>query len=245
MTTTNERNFQRLIKEGMDRYQQAIDANSPKNRIRLANKCILKMKNAMKLSDLLELDDELGYVYEYVSLSQALIAEAYVELKDLKSAVHQFNKAKKSNMKTLKNEETYIRGCYIESKLLEIALLQQNWSVVDDLCQNIYKMVKKIDDYTRKIKYYRTIVSAFIKSKNISWLKKGYRKLVKVAKGLSDEDPEQLKEKAVIFYEYGEILKKVLNKKRKSRKYLEKAKEKFEAMNLIAYAKKAEDMMED
>jgi len=243
--TTNERNFQRLVKEGMDRYENAIESPSPKNRIKFANKCILKMKNALKLSDLLGLKDELGYIYEYISLSYSLIAESYMEKKDIKSAVYTFKKAKKANQKTLKNEETYIRACYIESKLLEVALLQKDWDLVDTFAKNIYKLTKKIDTIPRKVKYLRLSVGAFMKSKNIRWLKKTHKKLRKAGDSLdidlnqvNDSNKERLFLKGTIYFDYADFLQTVLEKKRKSKSYFEDALEIFKTLNLNTFIKK-------
>ena len=93
---------------------------------------------------IISIEDRLPFIYEYISLAQSLMANTYIENKDLKTAIMKFKEAKKSNNKTLQNEQTFVRGAFIESRLMYIAELQENWGLADNFAQNTYQLMKKI-----------------------------------------------------------------------------------------------------
>ena len=229
--TSNEQRFNNYVTDAMAIYNRATEAKSSKNIIRLANKTLKTVEQAIKLAPIIKAKEKIGYLNEFVTLSHALIAEAHYNNKDIKSAIVSFSNAQKSNKNTLGNQETYIRECYILSKLMDIGKLQENWKIADNFAQKILLSSKKLEDSMKALKYYIKIRDVFIESKNLDFINKSYSEMLKICKKKEfvKENPTKVAE---VYDNYAKYLYIVLKKEKSAVKYYTKAEDIFKSLNL-------------
>ncbi len=229
--TSNEQHFNNYVKNAVAIYNRATEAKSSKNIIRLANKTLKTVEQAIKLAPIIKAKEKIGYLNEFVTLSHALIAEAHYNNKDIKSAIVSFSNAQKSNKNTLGNQETYIRECYILSKLMDIGKLQENWKIADNFAQKIFFSSKKLEDSMKALKYYIKIRDVFIESKNLDFINKSYSEMLKICKKKEfvKENPIDVAE---VNANYAKYLHIVLKKEKSAVKYYRKAENIFKALEL-------------
>lgn len=199
--TSNEQRFNNFVNEAMAIYNRATEAKSSKNIVRLANKTLKIIDQAIKLAPIIDAKEKIGYLNEFVTLSHALIAEAHYNNKDLISAIESFNIARQSNINTLKNQETFTRDCYILSRLMGIGKLQENWRIADKFAQKIFFSAKKLEDYVKALKYFIKIKDVFIESKNLDFINKSYSEMLKICK-----KKEIMKENPKLWQKYTKIM---------------------------------------
>ncbi len=240
--TSSEKQFNNLIDGGISSYNHSADAKSIKNTIKHAENCIRTLNKGVNLAKIIGIENKLPYIFEYICLAQSLLANAHIENKDLKKAIDKLKEAKESNRKTLTNQQTFIRGAYIESKFMNIASLQENWRIADQYAQNVYKYAKKIDDPTKKLNYLTKIKDIFIKSKNLDFINNSYKLMIDLGKKPSD-DMEFQTEISSIYFDYGNYLEVVLKKKKKAKLYFSKASAIFSKLSLEQSAKMAEERL--
>jgi tetratricopeptide (TPR) repeat protein len=229
--TVNEKRFNNYVQVGISKYDKAVEAKSTKNTIKLADLSIENMRNALQLAKIVNKKEKEPYLWEYITLCEALKGMTYYEGKDLKEAIVQFNLARESNKKTLKNQETIIRDLYLLEKLVNIASLQQNWGAADNISQLIYGSALKVKELQKKIDYLVKIKNIFIESKNLSYIKKCYSKLIKLC---NNEDSDLDKSKATIYSDYARFLEIVMKKKKKAAEFYDLAIELFKKLDLNA-----------
>jgi len=229
--TSNELHFNNYVKNAVAIYNRATEAKSSKNIIRLANKTLKTAEQAIKLAPIIKAKDKIGYLNEFVTLSHALIAEAHYNNKDLKSAIESFSLAQKTNKNTLGNQETYIRECYILSKLMDIGKLQENWRIADNFAQKIFFSSNKLENSTKALKYYIRIKDVFIENKNLDFINKSYSEMLKICKK-KDFAKENPKKVAEVYDDYAKYLYIVLKKEKNAVKYYTKAEDIFKALDL-------------
>jgi tetratricopeptide (TPR) repeat protein len=218
--TINEQRFNVVAKEGMDKYEKALEAKSPQNKIKHATAAIKEMKTAIQLAEIIGKKDKIAYLEEYIVLSESLIAEMEYENKKLKEAIEGFNRALEHNQKTLMNQETWIRELYITDKLMRIAKMQENWSAADNFAIRIYEAAKRVLDVPKRIDYLNRIKNVFIESKNLDWINKTYEEMLKTLKKV---DGDVKKTKAAVYCDYGKYLHVVLKKEKKAKELVEEA----------------------
>jgi len=235
--TSNEQRFNLYVDDATAIYKRATEAKSSKNIIRLANKTLKTIEQAIKLAPIIKAKEKIPYLNEFITLSHALIAEAHYSNKDLKSAVESFNIAQNSNKTTLGNQETYIRDCYILSRLMEIAKLQENWRIADKFAQKIFYSSKKLEisHSLKALKYLKKIKDVFIDAKNLDFINKSYSEMLKICKKkeILKEEP---KVAAEIYDDYAKYLYIVLKKTKSAVKYYKKAESILEELNLKSEA---------
>ena len=229
--TSNEQRFNNFVTDAIAIYNRATEAKSSKNIIRLANKTLKTIEEAIYLAPIIKVKEKIPYLNEFITLSQALIAEAHYNNKDLKSAIEFFNIAQKSNKNTLGNQETYIRDCYILSRLLDISKLHENWRIADKFAQKIFFSSKKLEDSVKALKYYIKIKDVFIESKNLDFISKSYSEMLKICKK-KDIVKDNPKIVAEVFDDYAKYLYIVLKKGKSAVRYYSKAKNIFEGHGL-------------
>lgn len=229
--TSNEQRFNNYVTDAMAIYNRATEAKSSKNIIRLANKTLKIIDQAIKLAPIIDVKEKISYLNEFVTLSHALIAEAHYNNKDLISAIKSFNIAQQSNINTLKNQETYIRDCYILSRLMDIGKLQENWRIADKFAQKIYFSAKNLEDFVKALKYFKKIKDVFIDAKNLDFINKSYSEMLKICKK-KDFLKKNQKTVADIFDDYAKYLYIVLKKEKSAIKYYSKAEKIFEGLDL-------------
>ena len=229
--TSNEQRFNNYVTDALATYNRATEAKSSKNIIRLANKTLKTIEQAIKLAPIIKAKEKIGYLNEFVTLSHALIAEAHYNNKDLKSAIESFSLAQKTNKNTLGNQETYIRECYILSKLMDIGKLQENWRIAEKFAQNIFFSSKKLEESMKALKYYKIIKDVFIESKNLDFINKSYSEMLKICKKKEfvKENPKKVAE---VYDNYAKYLYIVLKKEKSAVKYYTKAEDIFKSLNL-------------
>ena len=229
--TSNELRFNNYVTDAMAIYKRATEAKSSKNIIRFANNTIKTINQAVKLAPIIKAKEKIPYLNEFVTLSHALIAEAHFKNRDLKSAIESFNTAKKYNEKTLNNQETFIRKCYILSRLLDITKLQENWIIADKLARQLFFSSKKLEDSKKALKYFISIKDVFIESKNLDFINKSYSEMLKICKK-KDVLKENPKIVAEIYDDYAKYVYIVLKKENSAKKYYKKAESILEGLNL-------------
>lgn len=229
--TSNEQRFNNYVTDALATYNRATEAKSSKNIIRLANKTLKTAEQAIKLAPIIKAKEKIGYLNEFVTLSHALIAEARYNNRDIKSAIISFSNAQKSNKNTLDNQETYIRECYIFSKLMDIGKLQENWKIADNFAQKIFFSSKKLEDSMKVLKYYIKIRDIFIESKNLDFINKTYSEMLKICKKkeFTKENPIKVAE---IYDNYAKYLNIVLKKQKSAVKFYIKAENIFKTLDL-------------
>ena len=229
--TSNEQRFNNYVTDAMAIYNRATEAKSSKNIIRLANKTLKIIDQAIKLAPIIDAKEKMGYLNEFVTLSHALIAEAHYNNKDLISSIESFNFARQANINTLKNQETFTRDCYILSRLMGIGKLQENWRIADKFAQKIFFSAKKLEDSAKSLKYLIRIKDVFIESKNLDFINKSYSEMLKICKKkeIMKENPKTVAE---IYEDYAKYLYIVLKKGKNAVKYYSKAKKIFEGLDL-------------
>ncbi|UYP45093.1 hypothetical protein NEF87_001378 [Candidatus Lokiarchaeum ossiferum] len=236
--TSTERQFNHLIQDGISSYKRAIEAKTVKNTVKLAQSCIDKLEKAVQLTKIIGNEERNPYIYEYITLSSALIGNTYITNKDLLNAIEQFQSALENNKKTLGNEETNIRELYFLSKLMNIAELQENWRIADKYAIRMYPIAKKLEDSEKAMDYFTEIKDVFIKSKNLDMINNSYTQLLKICK--KSKGFEKLKLSiAEIYSDYANYLEVVLNKKKKAKSYFRQAKDLFSEISL---SEKAQEM---
>ena len=233
--TSNEQRFNNYVTDAMAIYNRATEAKSSKNIVRLATKTLKTINQAIDLAPIIKAKEKIGYLNEFVTLSHALIAEAHYNNKDLKSAIESFNIAQKSNKNTLGNQETYVRDCYILSRLMDIGKLQENWKIADKFAQKIFFSAKKLENSMKALKYYIKIRDVFIESKNLDFINKSYSEMLKICKK-KETVKENPKIVAEIYDDYAKYLYVVLKKTKNAVKYYKKAVLLLEELNLKSEA---------
>lgn len=198
-----------------------MDAKSTKNTIKFAQQSLEYFENAENLAKLVNMEDRIPYLTEYVVLNNALIGNAHFQEKSLAEALNFFNQALDSNKATLNNQETLIRESYIYTELLKVALIQKDFIRADKFAWGILKNAQKITDLEKKLKYLQYARDGFFDSKNTTGLEKAWKIMLKVAKRTKDE--ELFKTKAEIYETYGKYLMKEQGKSKTVVKYLSKA----------------------
>ncbi len=242
--TSNEQRFNNFVTDAMAIYNRATEAKSSKNIIRLATKTLKIINQAIDLAPIIKAKEKIPYLTEFVTLSHALIAEAHYNNKDLKSAIESFNIAQKSNKNTLGNQETYIRDCYILSRLLDITKLQENWRIADKFAQKIFFSSKKLEDSMKALKYYIKIRDVFIESKNLDFINKSYSEMLKICKK-KETVKENPKIVAETYDNYAKYLYIVLKKSKNAIKYYKKAELILEDLNLKSEAQIIRDKIKE
>ncbi|QEE17680.1 hypothetical protein DSAG12_03517 [Promethearchaeum syntrophicum] len=229
--TSNEQRFNNYVTDAMAIYNRATEAKSSKNIIRLANKTLKTIEEAINLAPIIKAKEKIPYLNEFVTLSHALIAEAHYNNKDLKSAIESFTIAQKTNKNTLGNQETNIRECYILSKLMAIGVLQENWRIADKFAQKIYISAKKLENTVKSLLYLIKIKDVFIESKNLDFINKSYTEMIKICKKKEflKENPKKVAE---VFSDYAKYLNLVLKKQKTAINYYSKAVDIYEGLNL-------------
>jgi deoxyhypusine synthase len=242
--TSNEQRFNNYVTDAIAIYNRASEAKSSKNIIRLANKTLKTVEQAIKLAPIIKAKEKIGYLNEFVTLSHALIAEAHYNNKDLKSAIESFSFAQRTNKNTLGNQETYIRECYILSKLMDIGKLQENWKIADNFAQKIFFSSKKLEDSMKALKYFIRIKDVFIESKNLDFINKSYSEMLKICKKkeIVKENPKFIVD---IFDDYAKYLYIVLKKGKSAVKYYKKAESILEDLNLKPEAQIIREKIEE
>lgn len=236
--TSSEKRFNHLIQDGISGYKRAIEAKTVKNTIKLANSCIDKLEKAIELTKIIGNEERNQYIYEYITLSIALIGNTYILNKDLLHAIEQFQLALENNQKTLGNEETHVRELYFLSKLMNIAELQENWRIADKYAIRMYPIAKKLEDSEKAMDYFKEIKNVFIKSKNLDMINNSYAQLLKICKKSKGFEKRKLSI-ADVYADYANYLEIVLKKKKKAISYFNQAKKLFLEISL---SEKAEEM---
>ncbi len=242
--TSNEQRFNNYVTDAMAIYNRATEAKSSKNIIRLANKTLKIIDQAIKLAPIIDAKDKIGYLNEFITLSHALIAEAHYTNKDFISAIESFNIARQTNLNTLKNQETYIRDCYILSRLMGIGKLQENWRIADKFAQKIFFSAKKLEDSVKALKYLIKIKDIFIEAKNLDFINKSYSEMLKICKKkeIAKENPKTV---ANIYNDYAKYLYIVLKKGKSAVKYYSKAEKIFKGLDLKNEAQIVREKIEE
>ena len=182
IVTQTENRFNHFVKQGMDKYKHAVDAKTSKNTIKHALESMKYMEQALKLAPLIEKNDRSPYIYEYITLSHTIIGKSYLDEGNLQEAVKCLQEALKTNENTLKNEETTIRDVYIYEKLLDIALTTQSYPSADLFAQKIAEKGKLLPEPGQYVELLFHCKDAFIQAKNLTWIGKVYKTLLKVTK---------------------------------------------------------------
>ena len=223
MSTSLSKRYNNLLKDGMDRYQHAVEAKSPQNIIKHAQASISTLIQAMDLAKVVNMEQRIPYINEYLVLNNTLIGSALFEEKDLVGAIEQYKKSLELNKKTLNNQETHIRRLFIWQKLMSIARVQENIRLAEDFAENIFFVVKtKLKDIARSLEYLNLIKDIFIQSKNLDMINKTYALLLRRCKKATQ--PELRKAKADTYRNYAKYATLVLQKKRVGTKYFHRAK---------------------
>jgi len=233
--TSNVQRFNNYVTDAIAIYNRATEAKSSKNIIRLANKTLKTINQAIDLAPIIKAKEKIPYLTEFVALSHALIAEAHYNNKDLKSAIESFNIAQKSNKNTLGNQETYIRDCYILSRLMDIGKLQENWKIADKFAQKIFFSAKKLENSMKALKYLIKIRDVFIESKNLDFINKSYSEMLKICKKKEFIKENQINV-AEVYDDYAKYLYLVLKKTKNAVKYYKKAELLLKELNLKSKA---------
>lgn len=241
MKTTNEKRYDHFIQTGLATYQKAVEAKSPKNTLKHALSSQESFQKAKDMADLVNMEEKIPYVNEYLVLNEAIIANAYLEDKKVAEAVDHYNLAIDLNLHTLKNQETLIRENFITSELIKIALLQKNTIQAESFAWKLYKNSCKLTDANKRIKYHRLSRDLFLETKNVDGIEKNFKQLLKIVSKGKDQD--FMKTKAEIFEEYGTYLMRVEAKSAQIVKYLKKAKDLYEKLTFSANVQKIEQLL--
>ncbi|MBA7574303.1 hypothetical protein ES708_16108 [subsurface metagenome] len=167
--TSNEQCFNNYVNDAIAIYNRATEAKSSKNIIRLANKTLKTIDQAIDLAPIIKAKEKIPYLTEFVTLSHALIADKFAQ--------KIFFSAKKleNSMKALKYL-IKIKDVFIESKNLDF--INKSYSEMLKICKKKEtvkenpKIVAEIyDDYAKYVyivlKKTKNAVKYYSKAENI------------------------------------------------------------------------------
>ncbi|MCF2139805.1 MAG: hypothetical protein K9W44_07115 [Candidatus Lokiarchaeota archaeon] len=180
--TTNQRRYDHFIQSGLNAYNKAVESKSLKKTVLLAQQSMDYFEKAIQMAELVAMEERIPYVNEYIVLNHALIANILFQEKKYDESLRAYEKAMEINEKTLKNQETLIRDCFISSEMTKLYLLQKKKILVDKTAWRIFKNAKNLEDKQKAVKYLTIAQEFFKNSENLSGEEKTWKALLKILK---------------------------------------------------------------
>lgn len=214
----SEKGYANLINEGIQLYKRCLEAQTPKNKIKFAEKSLNNLTKAVSYAKDLNLKDKISVIYEYITHLNIIIGISYSELKDTEREIHFLNAALKSNTNATKNATQKERNILILSELAHISSRVNQFELAINYANRALSEAKSLkpEDY---LEYLITLNPIFIKGLDVQKVKSNYTNMVKLVK---HSDNKQLK--AQIYFDYSRYLYEVEKKYNDAKEYLEKVK---------------------
>lgn len=208
--TTNQRRYDHFVKSGLAAYQKAVEAKSTKKTIALVNQSLDYFTKAIEMTDLVAMEDRIPYLNEYLVLNYAILANAYFLEKKVNLAIETYQNALDINEKTLKNQETLIRDCFISLEMTKLYLLKKQTIMAEKNLWRILKNTQKLEDLQKAIKYLLQIRDIFLQLQNHEGFNQAWKKLLQIAKKGKTDDLIPIC--ADIYEQYGDFLNQIARK---------------------------------
>lgn len=214
----SEKGYANLINEGIQLYKRCLEAQTPKNKIKFAEKALSNLTKAVSYAKDLNYKDKISLLYEYITHINIIIGISHSELKDTEREVHFLNAALKSNMNATKNATQKERNILILSELAQISSRINQSELAINYANRALSEAKSLkpEEY---LEYLISLNPIFIKGLDVQKVKSNYNNMVKLVKR---SDNKQLK--AQIYFDYSRYLFEVEKKYDDAKEYLEKVK---------------------
>ena len=248
--TTHQRRYDHFVKAGLDAYKKAVESKSTKKTTALVQQSLDYFSKAVKMTDLVAMEDRIPYLNEYFVLNYAILANTLSIENKIEEAILTYQKALNINEKTLNNQETLIRDCFISTEISKLYIYQKNKILAEKNLWRILKNTKKLEDIKKAIKYLLQIRDFFIQLDNQEGIKQTWKMLLKIATKGKEEDLVPIR--AEIYEQYGRFLVKnerqnphnALKQKKRAKKYWKKAILLYNRAKLSKKTKKLEKLID-
>ncbi|MHA1647933.1 MAG: hypothetical protein ACTSVL_10205 [Promethearchaeota archaeon] len=231
MSTSLSRKFNYLVKEGMKKYQEAVDAKSANLTLKKARNALKTFNETIEIAKYINAEDKVKYINEYFTLTHVLIANSQIDLKNYDQADESLKIAEEFNLKTLENEETIIRDLFIHSKLMDLAKLRHDNHVLEKCADYNFKKAQKLQKPDKTLEYLRESANNFVILGKIDQAKKVFKKILKICKN-KKTNKELHKTIAGIYEEYADFCLKYEQGEDTAKKYFIRAKDIYKEIKM-------------